>query len=111
MPDVTKQFGVDYEGWWREAEEVTMREATEGKLRVMEDGVASVVVDGVEGGEKGVQDGGVAVGDSAVEVIGGKQSVEEKDGGDGVDEQEKEEDRAVKQRTLRYQNLNYKDSK
>ena len=72
VPEVTKQFGVDYEGWWREAEEVTMREATEGKLRVMEDGVASVVVDGVEGGEKGVEDGGVAVGDSAVKVVGGK---------------------------------------
>ena len=45
VPEVTKQFGVDYEGWWREAEGVTRREATEEKLRVMEDGVAAVVVE------------------------------------------------------------------
>ena len=96
VPEVTKQFGVDYEGWWREAEGVTRREATEEKLRVMEDGVAAVVVE--DGGGKGVEDGGVAVG-ITVEVVGGKRSLEEKDGGDRVGKEEKEEDRSVKQRT------------
>jgi len=52
VPEVTRQFGRDYEGWWREAEEMARKEATEEKLRLMEDGVmpvAAVVVATVVG--------------------------------------------------------------
>ena len=45
-----------------------------------------------------MEDGGVAVG-STVEVVDWKRSLEEKDGGDRVGKEEKEEDRSVKQRT------------
>jgi len=44
VPEVTRQFGRDYEGWWREAEEMARKEATEEKLRLMEDGVMPVAV-------------------------------------------------------------------